>query len=108
MKHRMILVVLAVAAVAGIPIGQAPPRAIPARPDPKEIPVPPIATSMKKMPGVNELPNRPEMPDVLTMNNGKKVATAAQWKRRREEMKQILEYYAVGQAPPAAGKCEGP
>ena len=104
MKHRTILVVLA---VAGIPIAQAQPQAIPARPDPKEIPVPPIATSMKKMPGVNELPNRPEMPDVLTMNNGKKVTTPAQWNQRRQEMKQILEYYAVGQAPPAPGNVKG-
>ena len=50
------------------------------------------------MPGVNELPDRPAMPDVLTMNNGKKVTTAAQWKQRREE--RIIEYYAVGQALP--------
>ncbi len=75
------------------------------RPDPREIPVPPIKTSMAAMPGVDQLPDRPEMPDVLTMNDGQKVTTAAQWKKRREEMKKILEYYAVGQAPPAAGKC---
>jgi hypothetical protein len=104
MKNRMILVVLA---VAGIPIAQAQPQAISARPDPKEIPVPPIATSMKKMPGVSELPARPEMPDVLTMNNGKKVTTAAQWNQRRQEMKQILEYYAVGQAPPPPENVKG-
>ena len=75
--------------------------------DPKEIPVPPIPTSMEAMPGVDKLPNRPDMPDVLTMNNGQKVKTAAQWKRRREEMKRILEYYAVGQAPPAPGNVKG-
>jgi len=82
-------------------------QVIPPRPDPKEIPVPPIATAMKKMPGVNELPNRPEMPDVLTMNNGKKVTTAAQWKLRRAQVRQILEYYAVGQAPPPPGNVKG-
>jgi len=76
-------------------------------PDPKEIPLPPAATSMPAMPGVDKLPNRPEMPDVLTMNNGQKVTTAAQWKRRREEMKRILEYYAVGQAPPAPRNLKG-
>jgi len=103
----MIRGVLAMAAVAGIPIGQAQSQAIPPRPDPKEIPVPPIATSMKKMPGVSELPDRPEMPDVLTMNNGKKVATAAQWKVRRAEIRHILEYYAVGQAPPPPGNVKG-
>jgi len=59
------------------------------------------------MSGVDKLPNRPEMPDVLTMNNGQKVTTSAEWKRRREEMKRILEYYAVGQAPPPPGNVKG-
>jgi hypothetical protein len=106
-KNHTIRAVLAMSALAGILSGQAQSQAIPARPDPKEIPVPPIATSMKKMPGVAQLPNRPEMPDVLTMNNGKKVATAAQWNERRAEIRQILEYYAVGQAPPPPGNVKG-
>jgi hypothetical protein len=101
MIHKVL--VLAMAAVAA----QAQSQAIPARPDPKEIPVPPIPTSMKRMPGVNQLPNRPQMPDVLTMNNGKRVATAAQWNQRRTQIRQILEYYAVGQAPPAPGNVKG-
>jgi hypothetical protein len=101
MIHKVL--VLAMAAVAA----QAQSQAIPARPDPKEIPVPPIPTPMKRMPGVNQLPNRPQMPDVLTMNNGKKVATAAQWNQRRTQIRQILEYYAVGQAPPAPGNVKG-
>lgn len=77
------------------------------RPDPREIPVPPIQTSMPDMPGVDKLPSRPGMPDVLTMNNGQRVTTAAQWKKRREEMRRILEYYAVGQAPPPPGNVKG-
>ena len=77
------------------------------RPDPKEIPVPPIKTSMGTMPGVNDLPVRNEMPDVLTMNDGTKVTTVEQWKKRREEMKRILEYYAVGLAPPPPGNVKG-
>ena len=77
------------------------------RPDPREIPVPPTKTSMPAMPGVDQLPDHPEMPDVLTMNDGRKVTTAAQWKKRREEMKRILEYYAVGQAPPPPGNVKG-
>src|ERR1039457_3266106 len=95
------VLVLAMAAVA------AQSQAILPRPDPKEIPVPPVPTSMKKMPGVNELPDRPEMPDVLTLNNGKRVATAAQWKLRRAQIRQIVEYYAVGQAPPPPGNVKG-
>jgi hypothetical protein len=104
LKNRM---VLAIASIAGILNGQTQSRADAARPDPKEIPVPPIAIAMRPMPGVDKLPDRPEMPDVLTMSDGKKVTTAEQWKRRREEMKRILEYYAVGLAPPAPGNVRG-
>jgi hypothetical protein len=56
---------------------------------------------------VDELPVRKEMPDVLTMNDGTKVTTAAQWQQRRQEMRQILEYYAVGLAPPPPGNVKG-
>jgi hypothetical protein len=47
------------------------------------------------------------MPDVLTMNDGTHVTTVKQWKKRREEMKRILEYYAVGQMPPPPGNVKG-
>src|SRR5580698_191104 len=93
-----------VAAAAAILTGQ---QTAAIGPDPREIPVPPIATSMPAMPGVDKLPSRPDMPAVLTMKDGQKVTTAAQWKRRREEMKQILEYYAVGHAPPPPGNVKG-
>jgi hypothetical protein len=76
-------------------------------PDPKEIPVPLITTALGTMPGVKDLPVRNEMPDVLTMNDGTKVTTVEQWKQRREEMKRILEYYAVGLAPPPPGNVKG-
>ncbi len=76
-------------------------------PDPHEIPLPPIKTAMGTLPGVNDLPVRPEMPDVLTMNNGQRVMTIKQWNKRREEMKRILEYYAVGQMPPPPGNVKG-
>jgi hypothetical protein len=77
------------------------------RPDPKEIPLPPIKTSMPDMPGVDQLPNRPQMPDVMTLDNSKPVKTLKQWDERREQMKRILEYYAVGQAPPPPGNVMG-
>src|SRR5690348_11187566 len=73
---------------------------IAAGPDPKEIPLPPIETAMGKMPGATELPTREAMPEVLTTNDGSRVSTVAEWQKRREEMKRILEYYAVGQSPP--------
>ena len=56
---------------------------------------------------LEELPVHPEMPDVLTMNDGTKVSTVEQWQKRREEMKRMLEYYAVGQMPPPPGNVRG-
>ena len=76
-------------------------------PDPAEIPLPPIATPLGRLPGVNELPVRAALPDVLVMDDGTKVTTAAQWKLRREEMRRTLEYYATGQMPPAPGNVSG-
>jgi Glycosyl hydrolases family 28 len=75
--------------------------------DPREIPVPPIKTPIGTLPGVNELPVRTEMPDILTSSDGTKVTTPAQWTKRRAELRRILEYYAVGQAPPAPGNVRG-
>lgn len=102
------------AAAAVVLSGQAPQPSDPEvrapilpRPDPKEIPLPVIKTLQTAMPGVEQLPNRPEMPDVMTMNNGQKVKTAKQWAQRREEMKKTLEWYAVGQAPPPPGNVKG-
>jgi (4-O-methyl)-D-glucuronate---lignin esterase len=77
------------------------------RPDPKEIPLPPIKTSMPEMPGVDQLPVRTEMPAVMTLDNGKPVKTLKQWQERRGQMKRILEYYAVGLAPPPPGNVKG-
>jgi hypothetical protein len=76
-------------------------------PDPREIPMPRIKTAMGTLPGVNALPIRKEMPDVMVMNDGTKVTTRRQWERRREEMKRTLAYYAVGQMPPPPGNVKG-
>lgn len=76
-------------------------------PDPREIPVPRIETALGTLPGLNDLPVRRELPDVMVMNDGKKVTTRAQWERRREEMKRILAYYAVGTMPPPPGNVKG-
>jgi rhamnogalacturonan endolyase len=82
-------------------------RSIADGPDPREIPVPPIIGPLGKLPGPSELPTCAEMPDVLTMNDGTKVTTQEQWKRRREEMKRTLAYYALGQIPPPPGNVKG-
>ncbi|MEO6006920.1 MAG: hypothetical protein ABIU38_02600 [Vicinamibacteraceae bacterium] len=75
--------------------------------DPREIPVPPIATRLGTLPGVTELPTRVAMPDVLVMNDGTRVTAPRQWEARRREMRRILAYYAVGQAPPPPGNVKG-
>jgi len=76
-------------------------------PDPREIPVPRIAAPLGVLPGVNELPVRREMPDVMVMNDGTRVTTERQWAARRQEMRRILSYYAVGQMPPAPRNVKG-
>ncbi len=82
-------------------------KVLPDRPDPREIPVPPVATSLPSLPGVDALPVRKEMPDALTMNDGTKVTTREQFKLRQKEMREILEYYHVGRLPPAPGNVKG-
>ncbi|HEX4348808.1 MAG TPA: hypothetical protein VH251_00400 [Verrucomicrobiae bacterium] len=68
---------------------------------------PPGKTAIASFPEVNDLPDRPEMPDVMTMADGTKVTTTEQWRQRREEMKGILEHYELGHAPPPPGNVSG-
>jgi hypothetical protein len=82
-------------------------RLLPDRPDPREIPVPPVAPGLPSLPGVDALPVRKEMPDALTMNDGTKVTTPEQFRARQKEMREILEYYHVGRMPPAPGNVKG-
>jgi hypothetical protein len=72
-----------------------------------EIPVPRIATRLGTLPGVDALPARPALPDVLVMNDGTRVTTPKQWQARRQEMRRLLSYYAVGQMPPPPGNVKG-
>lgn len=76
-------------------------------PDPAEIPLPEIKTAFPRLPGPDALPIRRELPDVLAMNDGTKVTDPAQWAKRRQEILEILSYYAVGHAPPAPGNVKG-
>jgi hypothetical protein len=107
MKHLSRLAATSIIALTGAMFAQSQTKTVPDRPNPGEIPLPVIQTSMKPMPGVDQLPSHPGMPDVLVMNNGQPVKTQKQWQQRREEIKRTLEYYAVGQAPPAPGNVKG-
>jgi hypothetical protein len=63
--------------------------------------------STLSFPEVKDLPVQTNMPDVFTMSDGSKVKTPEQWRRRREEMKEILEHYELGHAPPPPGNVSG-
>src|SRR5260370_9513047 len=78
-----------------------------AGPDPREIPIRRIQGPLGTVTGVDQLPVRREMPDVMLMNDGTRVTTRAQWEKRRQEIKRTLAYYAVGQMPPAPGNVKG-
>jgi len=71
------------------------------------VPVPPIRAALGSVPGVADLPNRPDLPDVMMMNDGTRVSTPQQWKARREEMTRTLLAYATGAMPPAPGNVRG-
>jgi hypothetical protein len=69
--------------------------------------VPILKAAPDTMPEVKDLPIQTNLPDVMTMDDGTKVTTLAQWRARREEMKAILEYYELGHAPPTPGNVSG-
>jgi len=69
--------------------------------------VPATRAAPVTFPDVKDLPVRQEMPDALTMADGTKVTTLAQWRARREEMKAILEHYELGHAPPPPDHVSG-
>ena len=101
MTRTLLILALALAAAFGAPAQTT------ASFDPSEIPIPRIKTPMGRLPGVDKLPVRDRMPDVLLFQDGTRVKTREQWLERRNELKRILEYYAVGQMPPAPGNVEG-
>jgi len=96
--HLPVVAALAAVLAGGPGLAQAPPQ---------EIPVPRIASRLGPLPGADALPARPALPDVLVMNDGTRVTTPRQWPARRLEMRRILAYYAVGQAPPPPGNVQG-
>ena len=107
-RRRLSLLVAALAVAGAASFRATPQAAAPAEgPGPREVPVPPIRTSLGTLPGVADLPVRVDMPDVMTMESGQKVTTVEQWRNRREEMRRILEYYAVGRTPPPPGNLKG-
>nr|MDQ3001966.1 S9 family peptidase [Fibrobacterota bacterium] len=52
-------------------------------------------------PAVGSLPVITELPDPFLMADGKRVATLADWRKRREELKALILHYEYGHFPPA-------
>ncbi len=66
-------------------------------------PVPKVRNAMrrvKNLPDFDKLRSMPGLPDPLVMNDGTRVTTEQQWSMRREEIKRILQDYAIGHMPP--------
>ncbi len=63
--------------------------------------------SAAPMPAPADLPVRAAMPDPLVTGDGHRITTIQEWQQRREQMKQIIEYYAIGHAPPPPGIVTG-
>jgi hypothetical protein len=68
---------------------------------------PAIQAAEKSFPEVKDLPVQTNMPDVMTMADGSKVTTLKQWRKRRDEMKDILVHYELGHAPPPPRNVSG-
>ncbi len=69
--------------------------------------VPAIHAAPVAFPEPADLPVQTNLPDVMTMLDGTKVTSVAQWSARREEMKAVLEHYELGHAPPPPGNVTG-
>jgi hypothetical protein len=112
-KNRIICRAMPGAAMRfGVIVGMALFAVVPARAQeftllPEQIPVPPIETGWTAMPGVEALPARAELPDPLATDDRGRITTKEAWEARREEIKKVMTYYAVGAMPPPPGNVRG-
>jgi hypothetical protein len=65
------------------------------------------AADTTTLPAVKDLPLQAAMPDPLMGADGHKITTKEQWQQRREKIKQVLEFYALGHRPPPPGNVVG-
>lgn len=62
-------------------------------------------TSQRK--SLDQLPVIPELPNPFLFNDGKPVKSAADWKRRRQELIELILTYEYGELPPAVANVKG-
>lgn len=61
---------------------------------------PPASATWQPPARLELLPQIPELPDLFTMADGTRVSTVEQWKQRRQEIAQIIQYFEYGHLPP--------
>ncbi|GIX05451.1 MAG: acetylxylan esterase [Planctomycetaceae bacterium] len=55
----------------------------------------------QELPAVDDLPEQPHVPDLLTLRDGRRVTTADQWwQERRPELVRLIQHYMYGYTPP--------
>jgi hypothetical protein len=57
----------------------------------------------RRMPPAEELPSVKELPDPFVFLDGSRVKSKEDWKRRREELRDLVLYYEYGRMPPPPG-----
>src|SRR5687767_13619006 len=57
----------------------------------------------RRMPPPDELPSVKELPNPFVFRDGSRVKTKEDWKRRREELRDLVLYYEYGRMPPPPG-----
>lgn len=62
-----------------------------------------LTVALSAAPGPDALPSRTELPDPLLAADGTRVATPEDWRRRREEIADLLLDYEYGRMPSAPG-----
>lgn len=58
------------------------------------------ATAWAPPASLGTLPSIREMPDLFTFSDGTRVNSVDQWRKRRVEIQQVIQYFAYGQLPP--------
>ncbi len=56
-----------------------------------------------QVPGPDELPASPGLPDPILMDDGRRVDSVEDWEQRREEIEALLLHYEYGHMPPPPG-----
>ncbi len=60
-----------------------------------------VSALAAELPPVDQLPERPELPDPFLMLDGTRIETPEQWyEMRRPELKQLFQHYVYGYLPP--------